>query len=86
MCHSWEKLRYHSHNDSWERITSFVPWVTHGLELRAFIARKMAKSMYNMRPYIGKKNTSFASKGYSCNYSPVYTGTLNRFQSGFKLV
>ena len=40
---------------SWERITSFVPWVTHGIELRAFIARKMPKSMHNMWPYIGKE-------------------------------
>jgi len=29
---------------SWGRITSFTPWVTHGIELRAFIARKMSKS------------------------------------------
>ena len=28
---------------SWERITSFTPWVTHGIELCAFIARKMPK-------------------------------------------
>ena len=32
---------------SWERITSFVPWVTHGIELRAFIVHKM---MHNMWP------------------------------------
>ena len=41
MCHSWE------------RITSFAPWVTQGLELHSFIARKMPRSMHNMRPYIG---------------------------------
>ena len=40
---------------SWERITSFAPWVTHGVELRAFIACKMPRSMHNMRPYIGKE-------------------------------
>ena len=39
---------------SWERITSFAPWVTHGIELRAFIVRKMPKSMHNMWPYIGR--------------------------------
>ena len=64
MCHSWE------------RITSFVPWVTHGIELCAFIARKMAKSMYNMKLYIGRKITSFASKGYSCNYIAPFTLAL----------
>ena len=42
MCHSWE------------RIASFAPWVTHGIELRAFIVRKIPKSMYNMWPYIGR--------------------------------
>ena len=33
---------------SWERITSFTPWVTctHGIELRAFIERKMPQSRY----------------------------------------
>ena len=40
----------------------FGPWVTHGVEIRAFIAPKMPKSMHNMRPYIGKKIRSFASK------------------------
>ena len=36
MCHSSE------------RIMSFAPWVTHGIELRAFIVRKMPKSMHNV--------------------------------------
>ena len=31
MCHSWE------------RITLFVPWVTHGMELHTFIACKTPK-------------------------------------------
>ena len=39
MCHSWE------------RIASFAPWVTHGIELHAFIVRKI---MHNMWPYIGR--------------------------------
>ena len=39
---------------SWERITSFA-WVSHAVELRAFIARKMPKSMHNMRPYTEKE-------------------------------
>ena len=33
---------------SWERITSFTPWVTHGIEIRAFIARKMPKSRHSV--------------------------------------
>ena len=33
---------------SWERIMSFAPWVIHGIELRAFIARKMSRSMHNI--------------------------------------
>ena len=33
---------------SWERIRSFAPWVTHGIELRAFIACKMSRSMHNI--------------------------------------
>ena len=31
---------------SWERIKSFTPWVTHGIQLRAFIERKMLQSRY----------------------------------------
>ena len=42
MCHSWE------------RIASFAPWVTHGIELCAFIVCKIPKSMHNMWPYIGR--------------------------------
>ena len=41
---------------------SFAPWVTHGVELRAFIARKMPRSMHNMRPYIGKELHHFRQK------------------------
>ena len=37
---------------SWDRITSLVP---HGIELHAFFAYKMSKTMHNMRPYIGKE-------------------------------
>ena len=47
---------------AWERITSFAPWVTHGVELRAFIARKMPRSMHNMRPYIGKELHQLSQK------------------------
>ena len=47
---------------SWERITSFAPWVTHGVELHAFIARKMPRSMHNMRPYIGKELRQLSQK------------------------
>ena len=47
---------------SWERITSFATWVTHGVELRAFIAHKMSRSMHNMRPYIGKELRQLSQK------------------------
>ena len=47
---------------SWERITSFAPLVTHGVELRAFIARKMPRSMHNMRPCIGKELCQLSQK------------------------
>ena len=43
MSHSWEKLPF-----PWVTITSFTPWVTHGIELRAFIACKMPKSRHNV--------------------------------------
>ena len=56
MCHSWE------------RITPFAAWVTHGVELRAFIARKMPKSMHNTRPYIGKELRQLPQKDISLNY------------------
>jgi len=39
---------------SWERITSLTPWVTHGIELRAFIACKMPKVGTMCKPYPGK--------------------------------
>ena len=53
MCHSWE------------RIASFAPWVTHGIESGAFIARKMLKSMHNMSmAYICKAATG---QTVSCN-------------------
>jgi len=45
---------------SWEKITSFAPWVTHGVELRAFIARKMPRSMH--KPYIGKELRQLSQK------------------------
>ena len=51
---------------SWERITSFVPWATHGIELRPFIVCKMPKSMHNMWSYIGKELRLLPQKGYSC--------------------
>ena len=33
---------------SWEGIMSFTPWVTHGIELSAFIERKMPQSRYTV--------------------------------------
>ena len=55
----------HSVNDV---VTSFAPWVTHGVELHAFIARKMPQSMHNMRPCIGKQLRHLPQKDniYSC--------------------
>ena len=65
---------------SWERITSFVPWVTHGVELCAFIVRKMPKSMHNIRKefhnlpqkniigYEADLNPSGDTKGAPCSY------------------
>ena len=50
-----------------ERIMSFAPWVTHEIELRAFIVRKMPQSK-DVALY-RKRNMSFASKGYSCKLS-----------------
>ena len=47
---------------SWERITSFAPWVTHGVELHAFIARKMPGIMHNMKPFIGKELRQLSQK------------------------
>ena len=47
---------------SWERITSFAPWVAHGVELRAFIACKLPGSMHNMRPFIGKELRQLSQK------------------------
>ena len=32
---------------SWERFRSFGPWVIHGIELHAFVVRKIHKSMHN---------------------------------------
>ena len=43
-----KNLHYLSMGYSWEGITSLTPWVTHGIELRAFIARKMPKSRHNV--------------------------------------
>ena len=37
-------------------------WVTHGVELRAFIGHKMPRSMHNMRPYIGKELRQLSQK------------------------
>ena len=37
-----------------ERITSFVPWVTHGIELRVFIARKTSNSICTCGLILGK--------------------------------
>ena len=56
---------------SWERITSFAPWVTHGVELRAFIAHKMPRSMHNMRPYIGKELCQLPQKDIPVTYKII---------------
>ena len=56
---------------SWERITSVAPWVTHGMELRAFIVRKMARSMHNMWSYIGKELCLLPQKDIPVNYQMI---------------
>ena len=53
-----------------ERITSFAPWVTHGIKLRGFIVCKMARSMHNMYVVLYRERImSLVSKGYSCKLS-----------------
>ena len=47
---------------SWERITSFAPWVTHGVELLAVNSQKYL----HMLPYIGKELSFVPQKGHSC--------------------
>ena len=59
-----KELRHHSHESL---IMSFAPSVTHGVELHAFNARKMPRSMHNRGFMTVEKIRSFASKGYSCN-------------------
>ena len=56
---------------SWERIMSFAPWVTHGIELCAFIARKMPKSIHNMWPYIGKELCLLPQEDIPVNYKII---------------
>ena len=70
MYHSWNELRYHSH-ESLIGITSCTPWVTHGIQLRTFIARKMPKSMHNMRPYIGKELRHLPEKDIPVTYKII---------------
>ena len=50
---------------------SFAPWVTHGVELRAFIARKMPKTMLNIKPYIGKELRHLPQKDIPVNYNII---------------
>ena len=59
MCHSWE------------RIMSFAPWVTHGIELHAFIVCKMARSMHNMWSYIGKELRLLPQNDIPVNYQMI---------------
>ena len=56
---------------SWERNTSFVPWVTRGIELRAFIERKVARSMHNMWSYIGKELHLLPQKDVPVSYQMI---------------
>ena len=48
---------------------SFAPWVTHWIELRAFIVRKMARIMHNMLSYIYRER--IASKDTPVNYEMI---------------
>ena len=56
---------------SWERITSFALWVTHGIEVRAFSARKTLKCMHNMWPYIGKELRLLPQEDIPVNYKTI---------------
>ena len=58
-------------NHSWKELRLFAPWVTHGVELRAFIARKMPRSMHNMRPYIGKELRQLAQEDIPVTYKII---------------
>ena len=51
-------------------ITSFVAWVTHGIELRAFIVCKMPKSMH-MWSYIGKELRLLPERDIPVNYQII---------------
>ena len=56
MCHSWERITLpFPRVPHGKELPSFAPWVTHGVELRVLIVRKMPRSMHNMRPCIGKE-------------------------------
>ena len=62
MGHSWDIIIPMGY--SWERITSFAPWVTHGVEL---CDCKMPQSRYTVQTYLGKDLRHLPQKGYSCN-------------------
>ena len=58
MCHSWE------------RVMSFPPWVTHRIQLRAFIVHKMPKSM-RMLSCTGKELHLLPQKEIPVNYQMI---------------
>ena len=43
----------------------------HGIELRAFMVRKMARSMHNMWPYIGKELRLLPQEDIPVNYQVI---------------
>ena len=62
-------------------ISSFAPWVTHGIELHAFIARKVPKSMH-LWPYIGKELHVLHQKYFPVNYKIIgYESHLHHARS-----
>ena len=67
-----------------ERITSFAPWLTHGVELH--IARKMPQCMHNMWPYIEKELCHLPQKDIPVNYEIIgyesHLHSLRRHQRG----
>ena len=71
---------------SWERIMSFTPWVTHGIELCAFNVCKMPKSMHSMRPSSHRERLCLLPrKGIPVNYQMIgYRSHLHSLGSAWR--
>ena len=62
-------------SNSEERITSFAPSVTHRVELRSFIVRKMPKSMHVWPYTIRKEIRLLPQKDNPVNYQIIGNGS-----------